>query len=27
MESVAEHWEEDAKAARLVAGAVENDHA
>jgi hypothetical protein len=24
---VAEHWEEDAKAARLVAGAVENDHA
>jgi adenine-specific DNA methylase len=27
MDSVAEHWEEDAKAARLVAGAVENDHA
>jgi adenine-specific DNA methylase len=27
METVAEHWEEDAKAARLVAGAVENDHA
>jgi adenine-specific DNA methylase len=27
MESVSEHWEEDAKAARLVAGAVENDHA
>jgi adenine-specific DNA methylase len=27
MESVAEHWEGDAKAARLVAGAVENDHA
>ena len=27
MESVSEHWEQDAKAARLVAGAVENDHA
>ena len=27
MESVAEHWTDDAKAARLVAGAVENDHA
>ena len=27
MESVAEHWKKDAKAARLVAGAVENDHA
>ncbi|MBB4070573.1 adenine-specific DNA methylase [Salinibacter ruber] len=27
MESVSEHWEEDAKAARLVAGSVENDHA
>jgi adenine-specific DNA methylase len=27
METVDEHWVDDAKAARLVAGAVENDHA
>jgi hypothetical protein len=27
MEYKSEHWKEDAMAARLVSGAVENDHA